>query len=193
MNSLFEAALEIQNFIRAKQWRFCIIGGLAVVRWGQPRATQDVDISLLTEFGREEHYVNELLKQFEGRIPDARGFALESRVVLAKAGNGVSLDIALAGFPYEKKVIDRASSFAFAPGVELTTASGEDLVVLKSFAGRDQDWADVKGILERQGGQLEWAYIRRELGALGELTQGDDPLQRLEEIRRRAEEDFNGG
>ena len=49
MNALYEAALEVQGFFQSRQWRFCIIGGLAVVRWGQPRATQDVDFCLLTE------------------------------------------------------------------------------------------------------------------------------------------------
>ena len=185
MNGLFEAALELHQFMEENHWRFCIIGGLAVVRWGQPRATQDVDVSLLTDFGKEEDYVDALLRRFEGRIPDAGRFAMENRVVLAKASKGVPLDISLAGFPFEVQVIDRASFFGFGPGVELRTASAEDLIVLKAFAGRDQDWADVKGILERQGDVLDWNYVRRELGALSELLEGADRLARLEEIRRK--------
>jgi hypothetical protein len=39
MNAIVEAAVEIQNFLQARGWRFCVIGGLAVIRWGQPRAT----------------------------------------------------------------------------------------------------------------------------------------------------------
>ena len=52
MNGLFQAALEVQGFMQRQQWRFCIIGGLAVLRWGEPRLTQDVDLSSSVSGGR---------------------------------------------------------------------------------------------------------------------------------------------
>jgi hypothetical protein len=82
MNGLFVAALEVQRFLRRRKWYYCIIGGLALVRWGEPRATKNVDISLLTGLGEEEKAVDPLLRHFSGRITDARQFALEKRVVL---------------------------------------------------------------------------------------------------------------
>lgn len=185
MNGLFEAALEIQQFLGDRNWRFCIIGGLAVVRWGQPRATQDVDVSLLTGFGSEAFYVDAILQTFAGRLADARAFAIANRVVLAKASNGVPLDIALAAVPFEEQVIVRATAFDFSPGVRLVTASAEDLVVLKSFAGRDRDWGDVEGILVRQTSRLDWDYIRTELELLCELQESAEPLAHLEQLRRR--------
>jgi hypothetical protein len=187
MNGLFGAALEAQRFFRRKRWRFCIIGGLAVVRWGQPRATQDVDISLLTGFGKEEKYVDALLGQFSGRIPDARQFALENRVALCCATNGVALDIALAGLPFEEQVIRRATAFKFAPRVSLVTASAEDLVILKAFADRDQDWFDVRGIVERRGGRLDWDHVMRELMILCELKEDEGPLEKLRTIWSQSE------
>lgn len=33
MNAIFTAAREMQDFCRARSWRFCVIGGLAVQRW----------------------------------------------------------------------------------------------------------------------------------------------------------------
>jgi hypothetical protein len=51
MNNLFQAAQEIQAFMHARGWSFCLIGGLAVIRWGKVRMTQDIDLSVLTEFG----------------------------------------------------------------------------------------------------------------------------------------------
>jgi hypothetical protein len=184
MNGLILAAQEAQRFFRRKRWRFCIIGGLAVIRWGEPRATQDVDISLLTDLGKEEKVVDTLLGQFAGRIRDARPFALENRVVLCKASNGVPLDISLAGFPYEEQVIARASKFTFAPRVSLTTASAEDLIVLKAFADRDSDWVDVRGIIERQGKRLEWDYITHELTGLCDLRGDAGPLERLASLQK---------
>ncbi len=39
MNPIFAAALEVQAFCRARRWKFCFIGALAVQRWGEPRLT----------------------------------------------------------------------------------------------------------------------------------------------------------
>jgi hypothetical protein len=48
------AAQDVQSLCEAHRWRFCLIGGVAVQRWGEPRFTQDVDLTLLTGFGTEE-------------------------------------------------------------------------------------------------------------------------------------------
>ncbi len=183
MNGIFEAAAEIQAFLQNHNWRFCIIGGLAVIRWGQPRATRDVDISLFVEFGHEEAYVNELFDEYEQRIPDAREFALSSRVALIQASNGTPVDIALAGFPYEEQFIQRATAFEYAPDVSLVTASAEDIVVLKAFASRHRDWDDVQGIAIRQMLSLDWDYVFAELASLCELKGDQEPVEHLRSIR----------
>jgi hypothetical protein len=38
-----------------------------------------------------------------------------------------------------------------------------DQIVLKAFAGRDRDWADIEGIIMRQTGQLDEAPVFQEL------------------------------
>jgi hypothetical protein len=45
---VFRAAAELQKVCAAEGWRFCFIGGLAVIRWGEPRETVDADLTLLT-------------------------------------------------------------------------------------------------------------------------------------------------
>lgn len=185
MNAIYRAAIEAQTFLRKQGWPYCIIGGLAVIRWGNPRATQDVDISLLTELGREEDYIERLLMAFAPRIDEAGEFAQQSRVLLLSATNGVPLDIALAAFPFEELVISRASEFKFARGVSLRTAAAEDLVVLKAFAGRPQDWIDVEGIVIRQGATLDWHYIEEHLESLNELKPDFAAPDRLRELRQR--------
>ncbi|MGH9366133.1 MAG: nucleotidyl transferase AbiEii/AbiGii toxin family protein, partial [Thermoanaerobaculia bacterium] len=159
MNPIFAAALEIQDFCRERRWKFCFIGGLAVQRWGEPRLTQDVDLTLLTGFGGEEAFVDTLLQQFRGRRPDARDFALRYRVLLLESSGGTPLDIALGAMPFEERAIGRASDFTIVPGVPLSTCSAEDLIVFKAFAGRERDWLDVEAIALRQSGRLDEALI----------------------------------
>ena len=143
-------------------------------------------MSLLTGFGSEADYVDALLEEFSGRLPDAREFAIQNRVVLLQSTNRVALDIVLAGFPYEERMIERATPFVYAEDVELITASAEDLVILKTFAGRHQDWSDVEGIAVRQGAALDWDSISRELESLSEVASNPDMLDQLDRIRRNA-------
>ena len=171
MNALFQAAKEIADFMDARGWRYCIIGGLAVMRWGEPRTTQDVDLTLLTGFGEEERFIDTLLAGFGARGTDARDKALLRRVLLLTAANGVGLDVALAGFPFEEEIWRRASVFEFDEGCRLKTCSAEDLVVAKAFADRPKDWLDVEGILIRQGKKLDVGLVLRLLKPLCELKE----------------------
>jgi len=136
------AAKGLQEVFRAKGWRFCIIGGLALQRWGEPRVTLDVDVTLLTGFGDEERYVEHLLSLYLPRRPDAAAFALSHRVLLLKTPGNVGLDIALGALPFEEEAVARATPADFLPGVRLITCSAEDLVVMKTFAARMQDWVE---------------------------------------------------
>ncbi len=70
MISLFQVAQQLQRLCEARQWRYCFIGGVALQRWGEPRVTQDVDMTLLTGFGGEEEYVRALCVSaaLDGRV-----------------------------------------------------------------------------------------------------------------------------
>jgi hypothetical protein len=180
LEELLLAAHAFEQSLRRRGWRFCFIGGVAIQRWGIPRFTQDIDLTLLTGFGQEEKFVDELLRELLPRNPDAREFALSRRVLLAKTGDGVDVDIALGALPFEERTIQRASGWRLRDGVELTTCSAEDLVVHKVFAGRELDWGDVERVLTRQHGKLDLKQIRAELKPLLELKGAPESLEKLE-------------
>ena len=182
MNPIFAAALEIQAFCEKKKWHYCVIGGVAVQRWGEPRLTRDVDLTVLSDFGSEECRIEPLIAQFDVRRPDAHDFALQTRVVLLKANNGVPLDVSLGAMPFEERIVARASLFSFAPGADLTTCSAEDLIVLKAFANRDKDWLDVDGVILRQAERLDVPLIWRELDPLVELKEEPEIGERLAKL-----------
>jgi hypothetical protein len=173
---------EVQRFCQQQNWRFCFIGGIAVQRWGEPRLTQDVDLTLLTGFGKEEEFADALLASFRPRREDARAFALTNRVLLIQTSDGVGVDVALGAFPFEERSIQRSSAWKWAENSEpLITCSAEDLVVHKVFAGRDLDWGDVERVLVRQHGKLNFAQMRIELKPLLELKGEMEALAKLEQ------------
>jgi Nucleotidyl transferase AbiEii toxin, Type IV TA system len=187
VTELIRVAARLQERFEAEGWRFCFIGGLALQRWGEPRETIDVDVTLLTGFGDEEPYVAKLLEQFAGRVGDAAQFALANRVLLLRSDSGVGIDIALGGLPFEESAVDRATPYAYPGEVSLLTCSAEDLVVMKAFASRGQDWVDIEGIIVRQTGKLDWSYVEEQLRPLAELKGAPEILSQLEARRREFE------
>jgi hypothetical protein len=183
MTPVLQAAAELQALCQREGWSFCIVGGLAVLRWGKPRTTQDVDITLLTGFGNEEPYIDKLLSQYVSRRDDAKEFALRHRILLLTSASGIGIDVALGAIPFEELVVRRATPHEYESGLSLITASAEDILVSKAFAGRPQDWADIRGILIRQAGKLDWDYIMEQLTPLCELKESPETVQELLAMR----------
>jgi hypothetical protein len=184
MNELLEAARQVQAACDEQGWEWCFIGGLAVQRWGQPRVTLDVDLTLLTGFGNEDVFIETLLARFPGRVDDAAEFAKRRRVLLIRTLEGTGIDVSLGGLPYEECVVRRATSFAFEPGLELHTCSAEDLIVLKLFASRAIDVRDAESVALRQSRKLDWRYIEEHLTPLAELKGAPEILQTLSRLRK---------
>lgn len=184
MIELFQVAFKVQRLFVKYSWKFCFIGGLALQRWGEPRVTQDIDVTLLTGVGDEEKYVRVLLNHFSARIARAEQFALDNRVILLKTKTGIGIDIAMGFTEFEETAILRASHFLFLPRIKLLTCSAEDLIIFKAFADRLRDWSDIEGILSRQAERLDWVYIFKQLTPLVELKETPHILDRLQKLRK---------
>lgn len=183
MIEVFLVAQQVQSFCEAQGWQFCFIGGIALQRWGEPRVTQDVDVTVLTGFGNEETFIYPFIKQFKARIDDAASFALKSRVLLLKSEHNIGIDIALGALDFEACVVERASGYQFFPDLTLRTCSAEDLVIYKAFADRPRDWGDLEGIIFRQQGRLDWDYIDAQLTPLVTLKEQPEILEKLSKLK----------
>ena len=90
------------------------------------------------------------------------------------------IDIALAAFPFEEEVVEGSSEYSFTPDITLRTCSAEDLIILKAFADRPQDWVDVEGVIVRQTARLDRKYILERLTTLCELKEAPEIVARAE-------------
>lgn len=158
----------------------CVIGALAVHRWGEPRATSDADFSALVPYGNERLALDTLLRRFKARRPDARAFALADRVLLLTTDAGIDLDVALASSLFEIEALELASSWEIVPAVTLRTCSAEHLIVYKLIAARPRDIVDVDGIVRTQGDRLNIDGIRRWGREFAELKEDPDLLRPFE-------------
>jgi len=159
-------------------WRTCL------QRWGEPRVTQDVDLTLLTGFGNEDAYIRTVLQKFNARIENADAFALRNRVLLLQSNTGIGIDIALGALDFEERAVQRASFYEFLPETHLFTCSAEDLIVYKAFAARPRDWVDIEGILIRQHDAIDWNYVQEQLVPLVTLKEEPEILCQLEKLKK---------
>ncbi len=180
--ALTQAMIEAAQFLERQQWKFCLIGGIAAGHWGRSRNTEDVDFVLLAGFGDERTFIKPLVKSFRGRLPDTDSFAIENRVVLLKASNGVAIDISLGALPFEEEMLNRAVKAEVLPGVFVPMATAEDLVVMKAIAWRPRDIDDIERIIAAQDRKLDLIYIRRWLAELSAIDPEFDVSDRFEQL-----------
>ncbi|MFO0873054.1 MAG: hypothetical protein U0575_03670 [Phycisphaerales bacterium] len=98
---------------------------------------------------------------------------------LLQAAHHVCDALSAAGLPYERGLVDRATPFDFGDARPLPTCSAEDLIVLKAFADRPQDWVDIEGVVLRQGADLRWNAIIERIAPLAELKDEPPIVERL--------------
>lgn len=184
MKTVLGAALEVQRHLSQLDERFCFIGGIALQRWGEPRLTRDVDVTVLAPFGEEGPTADRLLAAFRPRIEDAREFAVRNRVLLIQSEGGIAVDVAFGAVPFEERCVARSSEWRLGSDAILRTCTAEDLIVLKAFASRAQDWIDVESIAIRQHQKLDWKLVFEELEPLAAVRDVPGLLDRLRQLQQ---------
>ncbi len=185
---IFETALWLQRKLRAADIEFCFIGGLALQRWGEVRVTQDIDLTIFSPLGKEIEIVDKLSAFLKSREKDIEGLATIARMFLGVAPSGIEVDASLGFMPYEKRIIERAVDVNFELTEPLRCCSPEDLAVLKTVAGRERDWADIRTIVHRSGLKVDWDLVYAEAKVLLNLSENPEHEARLRKI---VEEEIN--
>jgi hypothetical protein len=181
-NNVLRTAVETGQFLDLQKWSHYFIGGIAYLRWGEPRQTTDVDAVLLAGLGNEKQFTEVLTAAYESRIDNPIPFAIQNRIVLVEDKRGIGIDLSLGALPFEERMMQRASVWVIPEHGELRTCSPEDLITLKSIASRPQDWIDVEKVIIRQGAKLDRDLILEELTPLVQLKEEPEILTQLNSI-----------
>jgi predicted nucleotidyltransferase len=129
---------------------YMIIGGQALLIYGEPRLTKDIDITLgvgIEELEKVKTAIDELgLKP----LPDDSDDFVKETMVLPciDETSGIRMDFIFSFSTFEKQAIERAIPVKLG-GTSVKFASMEDLVIHKIIAGRARDIEDIKSVLLR--------------------------------------------
>lgn len=162
-NPDFAAVLgRIAEAFTERKLDFIVIGGQAVLVHGEPRLTQDIDISVAASPDRLAEVLAGVAAAGLAPLPsDVDGFVRQTFVLPTEDPlSGVRVDVIFASTPYEIEAIGRAHGVRVGDA-RVPFASADDLILHKLFAGRPRDLEDAAGVVRRQGSELDWPYIHR--------------------------------
>ena len=154
---------------------YMVIGGQAVLVYGEPRLTRDIDITMgmgVEGLDRVKKIVP--IIGLKSLVQKEREF-VERNMVLPTMDkrSGIRVDFIFSFSPYERQAIERSKEIKLGR-TSVRYASLEDVVVHKVIAGRARDLEDVRSILLKNS-RYDSGYIKKWLKAfdqsLGEKFQ----------------------
>jgi hypothetical protein len=158
-----------------RRWgRWYVFGAQAVVVYGVPRLSADVDVTLELQPDAPDRFARDMdAAGFTIRVTDPE-FIRRTRVMpFLHRSTGMPLDIVLAGSGLEDEFLARAVMTDIG-GIVVPLIDRADLVVAKVLAGRPKDIEDAGAIWRLHGRELDADRIRATLGLLQDaLAQGD--------------------
>ncbi len=182
------AALELLTALQpvlARWGRWYLFGAQAVVAYGVPRLSADVDVTVALEPDAPERFAREMhAAGFVLRVADP-DFVRRTRVMpFVHSATGMPLDIVLAGSGLEDEFLDRAVMTDIGT-TTVPVIDPADLLIAKLLAGRPKDIEDARALWHLHGGELDAARVRRTLHLLEEALSQSDLVSAFEALVQR--------
>ncbi len=138
---------------------YMVTGGQAVLVYGEPRMTRDLDITLGVgpeHLGQIEELVSSLGLKI---LRSSHAEFVRDRMVLpcGEPESGFRVDFIFSSTPFEQQAIEHARAIRIG-GTDVHFASPEDLIIHKMVAGRPRDEEDVRGILLKTP-DIDFVYV----------------------------------
>jgi hypothetical protein len=157
---LSENLTAIARALNAEKIKYMVIGGQAVLLYGEPRLTWDIDINLKMSI-KELPRLMKILKKAGIKILTAHPENFVKKTMVLPAvfeARKVRLNLIFADSEYENQALKRARKIKI-KRTTVSFASPEDIVIQKVFAGRPRDIEDARNIVVKNK-KLEVDYIK---------------------------------
>ncbi len=183
------AALELLadlSKVLAHWGRWYVFGAQAVIAYGVPRLSADVDVTVKLVPEEPERFARDMKAAGFGLRLDDPDFVRRTRVMpFVHLATAMPLDLVLAGSGLEDEFLDRARAVDIG-GTTVPLIDPEDLIIAKVLAGRPKDLEDAHSLWRLRGPELDIGRIRRTLLLLEEALSQSDLLSGFESILGRA-------
>jgi predicted nucleotidyltransferase len=165
---------------------YMIIGGQAVLLYGRPRLTRDIDITLGVDTDKFES-IEGVCKKLKLRIlvENPKDFARDTKVLPAEDPDSkVRIDFIFSFTPYEEQAIKNAKQVLI-DDYPVKFASCEDIIIHKMVAGRAIDEEDVKSILAKNKNAIDFEYVNKWLSEFGKIAEHEGISERFNSLLKK--------
>ena len=161
---------------------YMIIGGQAVLLYGEPRLTRDIDVTLGVDIDHLKELLTVVRELSLKPIPEDVDSFVQNTLVLPALdeASGIRVDFIFSFTPYEQEAIKRSRKITMM-GQEVSFASPEDVIIHKIFAGRPRDIEDARTIILKNP-DIDTKYIKNWLKEFDASSDKKDFLKTFEEI-----------
>jgi len=164
---------------------YMIIGGQAVLLYGSPRLTRDIDITLGIDTDKFHLIANLCREQGLKLLPhNPADFANKTKVLPAEESKSrIRVDFIFSFTPYEAQAINRAKEIPM-NDYPVKFASCEDVIIHKMLAARAVDIEDVKNILIKNRNSIDLKYTERWLLEFSRISEHEGILESFNGLLR---------
>lgn len=154
--TLIESFLLLNRFFQEHDIRYCLIGGIAAGFWSEPRYTQDMDFTVVTE-DKTILSLSKLLKKSGFQVKQQENSQCQ---IIQKGTLKFQADLILAETNYQDWVVARALEVNLFES-KTYICRAEDLIILKLIAHRRQDLLDIENVLKKNKNSLDKDYLKK--------------------------------
>ena len=173
MTTQEDALAEITVFLERHGVSYMVIGGIANLVWGEPRATLDVDVTVLVPPDAIDGFIELVGQEYTILVKDAPNFVRDTRVLPASTRSGVRIDVLFGLLPFEEEAVRRAASVEIG-GRAVRVCTPEDLIIMKIISERDRDLDDARAIVRRRLATLDLEYLEPRITQMSTLMENDE-------------------
>jgi hypothetical protein len=177
MTLLERAVVEIAAALDSMTIDYMIVGGIANAVWGEPRATIDVDVTVVVENPGLSAAIAGLSRLFSTAVPDPDAFVRRTRVLPLDTADGVRIDVIFALLSFERDAVHRAARVVFGDRY-VRVVTPEDLLLMKIVSERPRDLADAEALTRRRADTLDRAYLEPRIREFAESLDRPEILTR---------------
>ena len=160
-----------------------IIGGQAVLLYGSPRLTRDIDITLGVDTDKFL-LVDEICGKLGLKIlpENPEDFVKETKVLpVDEPESRMRVDFIFSFTPYETQAMQRTQNVLI-NDYPIKFASCEDVIIHKMIAARAIDLEDVKNILIKNKNSIDLEYIKQWLIEFNQIPEHEGILEKFETL-----------
>ena len=160
-NALVNIIRILAKICNKENIRIVLMGGIATSFYAMPRATYDIDGMIYIEKNNFDKFFTAIHKagfkydkknpvKFIHNLPFLTLFHIKNKIYIV---------LFIAENEFQKIVVERARKIKF-QNMMVDIISPEDLILLKSQAGRERDIEDVRNIIYENFKTLDFKYLK---------------------------------